>query len=161
MIVKMSDIKTGDKKAERRTNSPVNMSLFLAHVVILFVLVIGVGFIYVVCTSAQEEINLNQRLNEIRSGTIIEKKVVELRPTMFREGSMEFRFVVDTTAEKKALLSDEIEEVNREFTVGEETYLKYSVGDFFDIDNFDKVSEDIAYETTIIDDKTYNLVPTD
>lgn len=104
------------------------------------------------------ESDFKKELAAVHSGTIIDKKIVNPKSGLFTSHGTEYYIVIDTDVNKAKLFERTDEKATKDFSVSEDVYLKYNVGDFFDSYNYSS-SETGSNKTTVIDGTEYELVP--
>ena len=130
------------------------MKYFISITVILFLLICTWS-----CALKVHEKHLYKtEVEAVHSGTIVDKKIVNPENGLFKSHGTEYYIIIDTGIDKPTLLPDG-EKLTKSFSVSEDVYLKYNVGDIFDSYNYKSSSETATNATTIINGKTYELVP--
>lgn len=84
-----------------------------------------------------------KKIDSVHSGTIVDKKIENPYDGLFTSHGTRYYLVIGTEYDKPKLFSNsETEKGTKSISVGEDVYLKYNVGDFFDSYKYDKTSEE-------------------
>ena len=130
------------------------MKYLLSIIIIIFLLICTWS-----CTLKVHEKHLYKtEVEELHSGTIVDKKIVNPENGLFKSHGTEYYIIIDTGIDKPAMLPNG-EKLTKSFSVSEDVYLKYNVGDNFDSYNYKSSSEAVTNATTIINGTEYELVP--
>ena len=96
------------------------------------------------------ESDFNKKLAAVHSGTIIDKKIVNPKTGLFMSHGTEYYIIIDTDVKKATLFERTDERSTKEFSVSEDVYLKYNVGDLFDSYSYKSSSETAMNVTAVI-----------
>ncbi|MBQ6252493.1 hypothetical protein [Ruminococcus sp.] len=123
----------------------------------LFVLIMAL------LTKCRENIIYKTEVEDIHSGTIVDKKIVNPEHGIFKSHGTEYYIVIDTEISKPGVLLHTNENLTKSFSVSKETYLQYKIGENFDSYTIEKptecTTEKSTNKTTIINGTEYELVP--
>lgn len=131
------------------------------HKLILSIVTLSVAvfMISLLFKNLKVESDFKKELAAVHSGTIIDKKIVNPKSGLFTSHGTEYYIVIDTDVNKAKLFERTDEKATKDFSVSEDVYLKYNVGDFFDSYNYNSSSETGSNKTTVIDETEYEIVP--
>ena len=105
------------------------------------------------------ESDFEKELAAVHSGKIIDKKIVNPKTGLFTSHGTEYYIIIETDVKKTKLFGRTDETATKDFSVSEDVYLKYNVGDFFDSHKYESSSETVTNVTTVINGTEYELVP--
>ena len=105
------------------------------------------------------ESDFEKELAAVHSGKIIDKKIVNPKTGLFTSHGTEYYIIIETDVKKTKLFGRTDETATKDFSVREDVYLKYNVGDFFDSHKYESSSETVSNVTTVINGTEYELIP--
>ena len=97
--------------------------------------VLASGLIWFICDANKTAADISEQkqiVNEARAGIIVDKEIVNARSTLFNDIPPEYRIYINCEYEHDG----EVKTVKKYFTVSENIYLAYNIGDYFNSQSY-------------------------